>query len=322
MHMPLPPGNADIAWQDGRFLPRDHLAVSPGDGGFVLGATVTEQLRSFRGSLFLPEAHSQRLDRSLAAIGIVASRPLTEVFAAAAEVARHNHALLTTGRDPAAADLGLVIFVTPGNLAAQHDGRPGAPTTVVHSFPLAYSLWVKAYEAGVGLRSVSVHQVPTDCWPIGAKVRSRMHYFLADREAAAAEPGSRPLLTHADGRISETSTANVAVVRGTTITAPPPTDALPGVSLGYLQRVATAAGLSWEVRSLLRADLLAADEVLLTSTPWCLQPAVRLDAVPIGAGTPGPVYRQLLRSWSEGVGLDIAAQARANAAAPKAGHPR
>ncbi|MEY3032250.1 MAG: hypothetical protein RLZZ622_725 [Planctomycetota bacterium] len=307
--MPLPPGTVEVAWQDGRFLPREHLAVSPGDAGFVLGATVTEQLRTFRGELFLPEAHAERLERSLAAIGLIASRPLPEVFAAAAELARHNHALLTAGRDAAAADLGLVIFVTPGDLAAQHAGRAGSPTTVVHSFPLACSLWAQAYNAGVGLRSVSIQQVPAGCWPIKAKIRSRMHYFLADREAAAAEPGARPLLAHADGRISETSTANVAVVCGRTITAPPTTDALPGVSLRHLEQLAHAAGLSWQARSLYRDDLISADEVLLTSTPWCLQSAVRLDGVPIGAGTPGSLYRQLLAAWSEGVGLDIVGQA-------------
>lgn len=312
--MPLLPGTVDVAWQDGQFLPRDRLAVSPGDAGFVLGATVTEQLRTFRGELFLPTAHAERLERSLAVIGLAASRPLPEVFAAAAEVARQNHALLTEGRDAAAADLGLVIFVTPGDLAAQHAGRAGTPTTVVHSFPLACSLWAQAYEAGVGLRSVSVQQVPAVCWPIGAKIRSRMHYFLADREAAAAEPGARPLLAHADGRISETSTANIALVHGTTITTPPLTDALPGVSLGYLLQLATTAGFSCENRSLYADDLANADEILLTSTPWCLQPAVRWDGHPVGDGKPGPVYRQLLRAWSDSVSLDIVAQAAQQAA--------
>ena len=310
MHMPPLPGNVEVAWRDGQFLRRDRLAISPGDAGFVLGATVTEQLRTFRGKLFLPDAHAERLERSLAAIGLAASRPLHDVFAAAAAVADHNHALLTQGCEAAVADLGLVIFITPGDLASQHCGRAGSPTTVVHSFPLACSLWGQAYADGVGLRWVSIQQVPAGCWPINAKIRSRMHYFLADREAAAAEPGARPLLAHADGRISETSTANVAVVRGRTITAPPTTDALPGVSLGYLQQLAEAAGFSWQAHSLHRDDLLAADEVLLTSTPWCLQPAVRLDGVPIGTGTPGPVYRQLLMAWSQSIGLDIVAQAQ------------
>ena len=302
--------SSDIAWQNGRFLPRAELAVSPSDAGFVLGATVTEQLRTFRGILFQPDAHAQRLAASLAAVGVTAPQPLDDILAAATEVARHNHALLTSARSPAAADIGLIIFVTPGELASHHEGQAGAPVTTIHSFPLAVRLWAEAYTSGASLRCVGIRQVPADCWPIGAKIRSRMHYFLADREAAAAEAGARPLLLHADGRISETSTANIAAVISDAIVTPPATDALAGTSLGYLRLLAEQAGLSWQTRSLTRDDLLAADELLLTSTPWCLQPAVRLDGAAIGSGSPGPRYQHLLQDWSDAVGLDIAAQAR------------
>ena len=69
------------------------------------------------------------------------------------------------------------------------------------------------------------------------------------------------------------------------------------------------AGLSWQPRQLLAADLATADEVLLSSTPSCLLPATRFDGLPVGHGTPGPVYRRLLAAWSEAVGLYIASQA-------------
>jgi len=302
--------SSEIAWQNGQFLPRADLGVSPSDAGFVLGATVTEQLRTFRGVLFQPDAHAQRLAASLAALGITAQQSMDDIIAAATEVAQHNHALLTTARSPAVADIGLIIFVTPGELAAHHEGQGGAPSTTIHSFPLAVRLWAEAYTRGTSLRCVSIRQVPSNCWPIGAKIRSRMHYFLAEREAAAAEVGARPLLLHADGRISETSTANIAAVIDNVIVTPPTTDALAGTSLGYLQLLAKQVGLGWQTRSLNCEDLLIADEVVLTSTPWCLQPAVRLDGTPIGSGLPGPCYQQLLKAWSDAVGLDIAAQAR------------
>ena len=204
----------------------------------------------------------------------------------------------------------MVIFVTPGDLPAQHGGRGGPPRVVVHAFPLAFAAWAAAYDGGIALRTVSVRQVPEACWPIRAKVRSRLHYFLADREAQQAEPGSRAVLAHADGRISETSTANVAVVAGGTVTSPPPADALAGVSLGHARRLAARLGIAWREASLTAADLAAADEILLTSTPNCILPATRFDGRPVGIGAPGPVYRAILDAWSTDVGLDIAAQAR------------
>jgi branched-subunit amino acid aminotransferase/4-amino-4-deoxychorismate lyase len=312
------------AWADGRLIPRGDLAVAVGDAGFVLGATVTEQLRTFNGRLFLPDEHRLRLAESLAAVGIRPPVPLEAVFAAAQDLAAHNHAVLAAAsgheRGPEGAadrgpdtgpDLGVVIFVTPGDLPAQHEGRSGGPRVVIHSFPLAFSMWARAYDHGLALRSVSVRQVPEACWPVHAKVRSRLHYFLADREAQAIEPGTRAVLAHLDGRISETSTANVAIVADRTILEPPPADALAGVSLAHARRLAEAAGFTWRERSLVASDLAAADEILLTSTPTCLLAVTRFDGRPVGRGSPGPIHRRLLAAWSRGVALDIAAQARA-----------
>ncbi len=302
----------EAAWLDGQFLPRSELALPVGDAGFVLGATVTEQLRTFRGRLFLPEPHVRRLADSLRAVGIEACEPIGSLLQKAAHLTVHNHRCLPQ-QSGLPHDLGVVVFVTAGDQASQHEGRSGSPRTVIHSFPLAFGMWARAYEVGVSLRSVSVRQVPPDCWPLSAKVRSRLHYFLADREAAAAEPGSRAVLAHLDGRISETSTANLAIVRQGHITSPPPADALSGVSLAFTRELADGLGIPWDERSLVAADLASADEILLTSTPNCLLPATRFDGRPIGSGEPGPVYQQLLGAWSEAVGLDIAAQARAHA---------
>jgi len=295
----------EIAWLDDRPIPRAELVLPVGDAGFVLGATVTEQLRTFGGRLFLSAWHAERFAHSLAIAGIEPALPAAEIFAAAAELARHNHAL---GRP--AGDLGVVVFATPGDLPAQHGGRGSPPRVAVHSFPLAFSLWARAYAEGIALRNVPVAQVPAASWPLALKCRSRMHYHLADRAAAAAEPGARAILCHTDGRVSETSTANVALVRDGRIITPPPADALPGVSLRFCRELATGLGLEWEERSLALADLAAADEILLTSTPNCLLPATRLDGRPIGSGGPGPVFQRLLSAWSDRVGVDIAGQAQ------------
>jgi len=311
-----PRGSTRIAWANGRFVDAVDLAVPVGDAGFVLGATVTEQLRTFHGRLFLVAEHLQRLAASLAAVGI-APGVSSDALADAAERVAASHVAgddPVAGGDPATSgDVGLVIFVTPGDLPSQHGGRGSAPRVMIHAFPLAHVLWAHAYEQGVALRSVTVQQVPEACWPLHAKVRSRLHYFLADREAHAAEPGARAVVAHADGRISETSTANVALVVDGTVLSPPADDALPGVSLAFARRLAEREGIPWRERPLTAADLAGAAEILLTSTPSCILPATRFDGRPVGTGVPGPVYRRLLAAWSADVGLDIAVQARRHA---------
>jgi len=296
---------SELAWLDGRAIPRGDLALPVGDAGFVYGATVTEQLRTFRGTLFLPDDHGRRLAHSLAVVGIEPGWPVADLLGAAAAVATHNHALAAADDD-----LGLVIFATPGDLAAQHDGRAGRPRVAIHTFPLAFGLWAEAFTRGVALRTVSVTQVPDSCWPLAAKVRSRLHYHLADREAHAAEPGARAIVAHADGRISETSTANVAIVVDGHVLTPPAGDALGGVSLACARRLAHGLGIPWAERSLTAADLAAADEILLTSTPSCILPATTFNSRRVGTGAAGPVFQAILGAWNALVGLDIADQAR------------
>lgn len=303
-----PPGA--IAWIDGRFIPAAAAAIPVGDAGFVLGTTVTEQLRTFGGRLFRAAEHAARFRRSLDIVGIVPPTDVATVFAAAEVVAERTHAALAAADG---GDLGVVVFATPGDLPAQHGGRPGAPRVAIHAFTLAFASWARAYDSGLSLRTVGIEQVPEACWPLAVKCRSRMHYHLADREAHAAEPGSRALLRHADGRVSETSTANVAVFRRGTLLTPPPGDALPGISLAHLRGLAAGEGIECREASLRAHDVALATEVLLTSTPWCLLPVTRFDGKPVGDGLPGPVYRRLLGAWSRSAGVDIAAQASRHA---------
>jgi branched-subunit amino acid aminotransferase/4-amino-4-deoxychorismate lyase len=85
---------------------------------------------------------------------------------------------------------------------------------------------------------------------------------------------------------------------------------LPGISQAFLFELADELGIPRQEGDIPPDELFAADEVLLTSTSVCVLPVVQVDARTIGAGAPGPTYRQMLAAWSQRVGIDIAAQAR------------
>ncbi|MCH2114392.1 MAG: aminotransferase class IV, partial [Pirellulales bacterium] len=139
----------------------------------------------------------------------------------------------------------------------------------------------------------------------------RMHYYLAEREAEAAWPGSRAILLDQDGHIGEGSTANVVAFfaeRG--LVTPRRTKVLPGVSQQALFELAAPLGIAQSEADLLPAELARADEIFFTSTSSCLLPVTQLDRRPVGTGKPGKVFRQLLTAWSRQVGVDIADQAR------------
>lgn len=302
-----------LAYLNGRFLPAEQLALSVIDAGFVLGATVTEQVRTFAGRLFRLEAHLDRLWRSLETVGMDPGLSRQQMAEVATELVAHNHRLLQPGDD-----LGLSIFVTPGPYVG-YAGRSVEirPTVCLHTYPLGFGLWAAKYQRGESLWISSVCQVDRACWPPALKCRSRMHYYLADREAAQNEPGSRAVLLDREGFVTETAIANIVLYRaGEGLLSPPVERILPGISLEVVFQLAGRLGVPTGFRGLRPEDLTSADEIMITSTPFCLLPVTRLQGQPVGTGQPGPLYQKLLQAWSQEVGVDIANQAAQFATRP------
>jgi branched-chain amino acid aminotransferase len=298
--------NEPLAYLNGQVLPASQAVVPVYDAGFVLGATVTEQLRTFGGEIFRLPEHLERLKHSLERAEIQPEVGVVEMAEIGQRLVAHNRGLIDS-----ADDLGLCIFVTPGPYAAMAEGDAAGPSVGLHTYRLPFQLWEKYYQAGVSLATTAVEQVPAACWPAELKCRSRMHYFLADRLAAKQFPGARALLLDAAGRVMETSTANVVVyLKGEGFVSPPISQILPGISLQVMTELAGSLQLPIVKRTLLPDEVATADEVFITSTPNCILPVTRFNGQPIGIGQPGKIFKQILSAWNDLVGLDIAGQAK------------
>ncbi|MCH5377333.1 MAG: aminotransferase class IV [Planctomycetes bacterium] len=299
----------DLAFLNGRFVPASEAVVPVYDTGFMLGATIAEQVRTFHGRLFRLDKHMQRLSHSLQIVDVDPGISLAELSDAARELAARNYASMDP-RD----DLGMSIFVTPGPYAsmaqvARRDGHQG-PMVCMHTFPLPFGLWAEKYQRGESLVVSRIRQVPPDCWPPELKCRSRMHYYLADLYARRVQPTARALLLDHEHHVLEASTANIIVfLRDEGIVSPPQEKILPGVSVGVVAELAERLGMEFRHRDLTLEELRQADEVMLCSTSPCVWPVTELDGHPVGGNRPGETCRRLLAAWSDLVGLDIPAQA-------------
>lgn len=294
-----------IAYLNGQLVPQSQATVPLYDAGFVLGATVTEQLRTFGGRLFRPQEHWRRLARSLEIVGVEPGVSSAELDEIAARLVEQNLSF-----DPPGGELGLGVFVTPGPYATLAGDAPLRPTVCVYTYHLPFQRWAGAYEQGVATVTSSVRQVPDDCWPAELKCRSRMHYYLADRQAAEQQPGARAILLDHNGCVSETSTANILLYRaGEGLVSPPEEVILHGITLDFVCELAAGLGIAVQRRPIPVKEIETADEMLLVSTPSGILPAVQCDGRPIDSGKPGPVYQRLLAAFSESVGVDVAAQA-------------
>jgi len=288
-----------LAYLNGRWIPDTELAIGVDDVGFLLGATVAERLRTFRGKTFRIEEHLRRMQRSLSIVGLDAEAIVAELSEVVPEFVERNRSHIVADDDWT-----IIAFATPGAAGG------GRPTVCVHGFPLLFRLWAKQYELGVSTMISRVRQVPPDCWPPALKCRSRMHYYLADMQASHEEAGARAILLDENGYVAEASTANVVVFRAAEgLISPPEEHILFGVSLGVVQELANRLDVPFVKRHLTVAELLSADEALLAGTSICLLPIVRCNRERIGSGAPGPTFGRLLGAWSEMVGVDIAAQA-------------
>jgi branched-subunit amino acid aminotransferase/4-amino-4-deoxychorismate lyase len=212
------------------------------------------------------------------------------------------------------------MFVTPGPYATfAPPDVPRRPTIGMSTYPLPFHLWAAKYEAGDALRITTVHQVPGASWPAELKCRSRMHYYLADREVRKNGDSARPLLLDENGYLNETPTANIVwhslghpdagnfEYLGTVAE----NKALNGISQMSLVEIGKRRfGLRNLDADLRPSGVKLCAEFMITSTPFCVLPIVKIDDAPIGDGRPGPTFQKLLAAWSEEVGVDIAEQAR------------
>jgi branched-chain amino acid aminotransferase len=290
-----------LAYLNGTWVDVRNMWVPVDDVGFQLGVTVVERLRTLNGEPFEVDGHVRRLRRSLEIVKWDAAQIAEQVRVAIGELMTRNRELVGPGDDWA-----IQVFVTPGSTADAAN-----PTVGVYGFPLDFHRFAKSYESGIHLCVTDIRQTPSNCWPPELKCRSRMHYYLADQEAARRYPGSRAVLLDQRGFIGEASTANVMCwFRDRGLVMPKLGGVLPGISQAFLLGIADELGIKRHEADITPEQFAAADEVFLTSTSVCLLPVVKVDDAVIGDGKPGPTFATLLAAWSERVGVDVAAQAK------------
>lgn len=293
-----------LVFKNDRFVPASQASLAIYDAGIVLGATVTDMTRTFRHKLFRPTDHVDRFFRSLKYMRFDLALSKTEVLAIGEQLIEHNSRLI--GADD---ELGLIHFATPGEYRTYAGSAGGIatsrPTFVMHTFPLPWELWANKVARGAHVVTPSIRHVPPQCIDPKIKYRSRMHYYLADKEATLADPNAVALLLDLDGNVTETSGANILIVENGCIVSPTLRNTLPGVSRQTVIELAAELGIPFVERDIQVFNVMTADEAFLTTTPSCLMPVTKINGTLIADGRPGPIFQNLHDAWSDLVGLDI-----------------
>ncbi|MDA0835369.1 MAG: aminotransferase class IV [Planctomycetota bacterium] len=308
-----------IAYIKGKIVPNSEAKVPVADLGLVLGTSVTEMVRTFRHQPFHLDLHLERMLRSLTGIGISLPVSQKELVGIIEQLVTHNAALI-----PPKHDLGIVIFVTPGENLTYHGLAMAEyckqPTLGVHTFPLPFEMWAEKFSTGQHLITPSVRHIPAVSIDPKLKQRSRMHWYLADQQARLGDPKAAALVLDQQGNVTETSTANFFLVSQGTVYSPRPDHILGGVSQMIVVELLEKLGIPYRTADMQTYDVFNADEAFTSSTPYCLLPVTKFNGRPLGEGTIGPIYRRLITAWSEKVGFDIVEQMQTGARERFPGH--
>ena len=290
------------AYFKGEWMPFSQVKIDPMDRGFTVGDVVFDVARTFNGKSFRMEDHIQRLYRSLKFVRIDPGLSAKEMLDISEEVVQRNdHLRAEVG------DFTITQFVTRGPGSSSRSAGP--PAVCVKVAPIAFGRFADLFKDGAHGVITRTRSYPVESLDPKVKNYSRMNFNLADLEAADVDPEAWPILTDADGSLTEGTGYNVFLVTDGVIRTPGDRNILQGVSRGMVFDLARQLNIPLVEEDLQPYDLYTADEAFFSGTSPCILPVSKVDQREIGDGRPGPIVQQLLSAWSETVGMDIVDQA-------------
>jgi D-alanine transaminase len=271
---------------NGDFTVLPDAKISVMDRGFIFGDGVYEVVPVYAGQPFRFEQHMARLDRSLAELRI--SNPLThgQWLAIAnrliADYARSTGASLET------TDQLIYIQVTRGVAMRDHVMSTGVTPTV-----FVMSNLMKLPSEAQRRQGVACITADDFRWE-KAHIKSVSLLGAVFARQLSADVGALETVMFRGDYLSEAASSNVWVVKdGQLLGSPRDNLVLEGIRYGLIEEICREQGIDLALRRISRAEVMAADELLLSSATKEVLPITSLDGQPVGTGQPGPVYARL-----------------------------
>jgi len=120
----------------------------------------------------------------------------------------------------------------------------------------------------------------------------------------SADRGALETIMFRDGWLTEAAASNVWIAHEGALLGPPKSEhVLEGIRVELLRELCEDCGIAYNLRPISEADVLAADEVMLSSATKEILPVTRIDGEEVGHGAlrgkPGPVYARLYEAYQQ-----------------------
>ena len=271
---------------NGVTLPLRDAKVSVLDRGFIFGDGVYEVIPVYGRRFFRFDEHMARLSRNLAKLRIPNPHTRDGWLALAREL---------VAAQPAEDQL-VYIEITRGVALRDHVMPEGLTPTV---FVMTSAM--KPPSAEMRHHGVTCITARDFRWERGdIKSVSLLGAVLARQ--MSADHGATETVMFRDGWLTEAAASNVWVVHEGALLGPPKSEfVLEGIRYDLLKELCEDVGIAYNLRPIAEADVLAADELMLSSATKEVLAVTKLDGQPVGHGAlrgkPGPVYARLYEAY-------------------------
>ncbi|MEQ1830404.1 MAG: aminotransferase class IV [Pirellula sp.] len=282
-----------------------NLSWSIQDVGALYGAILVERFRTYGGKLIDLVDRFERIQRGAQLFRMNVPFDMAGLEGLCQTLLHANRELVDQ-----ACDVSIVVLLSPGEADLGDEQYGLRPTCKIHVSPLPYRKLAHWYRLGTPLVYGGYRTVPSQCWPTQVKSRSRLPYALSQLDRDEKNPYSLELLRTVRGTVADTSVANILIVTPSgQIVSPERDEILFGCTLQAIERLVKQSGQFIEFSAISQADIEQADEIILTGSSGGIWWASSIENRSIHHGQMGPVAQQLIRQWSDYVGLDFVQQA-------------
>jgi D-alanine transaminase len=264
---------------NGEYVSLPEAKISVLDRGFIFGDGVYEVVPVYANCLFRFEHHLARLQRSLNELRI--DNPNS------AQQWREIAARLVSSQPDEPTQL-IYIQVTRG-VALRDHAMPSnlRPTVFVMCNKMSTPSSQQLHD---GVHCVTHEDFRWE----KAHIKSTSLLGAVFARQISVDAGATETIMFRRGLLSEASSSNVWVVKnGQLLGVPTDNLVLEGIRYGLIEEICQARGIPFALRQISREEVLAADEVLLSSASKEVLAVTRLDQQPVGQGRPGPVFAEL-----------------------------
>jgi D-alanine transaminase len=279
-----------LCYLNGEYGPLCDAKVSVLDRGFVFGDGVYEVVPAYAGKLFRFDEHMARLGRSLAKLRIRNPHTREEWLVRCRKLLA---ALIERG---GGADQLVYIQITRGVALRDHVMPTDIAPTVFMMCSVMKHATPEQRHAGVACVTARDFR-----WERGdIKSISLLGNVLARQ--ISADHNAAETIMFRDGFLTEAAASNVWIVHEGALLGPPKSEhVLEGIRYELMRELCEETGVAYNLRPIPEADVLSADELLLSSATKELLPVTTLDGEPVGHGAlrgkPGPIYARLFEAY-------------------------